>query len=325
MLSILAATVPTNLSAQTRLRDPQQSVFAAFPDADAFQAIIRNIDPQARQRIEGRLPFRVHLDELGEHTVYVALRKRLPLGMVYVVSEEDAFGFTEVRWAITLDLRLSGFEFQRTRSQQRETIEGSEFARLLHGKSMSDLARMLDDDGTLEDSVRGVPPGGEELATALVRSALKAMAVVDEVWVTEVVKLHDLAVGIRAFPSGVRFIRLWPPVRAADEAPPPELTDIQYVVRAYGRESRELGAVAQIRGAVPATTLSWIVDETGRIVRLEAPTEAPPQLRSACLDAVGETVENASRRKGEIGRSARMLLRVLRGDVPRQQEAEPPR
>jgi hypothetical protein len=34
---------------------------------------------------------------------------------------------------------------------------------------------------------------------------------------------------------------------------------------------------------------------------------------------------NTPGRKGEIGRSARMLLRVLRGDVPRQQEAEPPR
>jgi hypothetical protein len=309
---LLAAVAPSGLTAQTRLRDPQQSVFALFPAADGYQAIVRTIDPAARGRVEDRLPFPVHINELGEHAVYVALRDRVPLGIVYVLCEEEKFGLTEVRWAITLDMRLAGFEFQRTRSRHRETVEASEFARLLHGRGTDDLGAMLKPDGSLKPDVRGVPAGADELAAALTRSALKAVTVVDEVWMAEVIKLHDLAVGTRAFPSAMRFSRIWPPGRGADADPDAAVsTRIAYVVRAIGRDGRPLGVVASVRTSSPDETLLWTVDAAGRVAALDAGKQAPPLLRSECLEGVGRELHVVARGDGEVARCAQALDELL--------------
>lgn len=305
-----------------RLARPEQGVFAAFADADGYQAIVRNIDAAARRRIEARLPFRVHFNEIGEHSVYVALRGRLPLGLVYLLPEEDEFGLTEVVWAVDLDMRLAGFRFQRSRSPHRQVFEECEFARLLRGRSGADLARLIDGEGKLSARAQGVPPGTEGLAAAMVRSALKALTVVDEVWVLEINKLRDLAVGIPAFPTARRFLGIWPPrqtVAPGSAAPrPAEVAgadagaSIVVAVRAFGDESRPLGVVAKVSTAAAAgVIITWIVDDAGQVMAADADATAPAPLRAACHEAIGKSLADAAKLAAQVGESASALLLLL--------------
>lgn len=323
-LPLLATAMAAELAAQgSTLRQPQQSVFTAFPEADGYQVIVRNIDTTARRKIEAAQPFRVHFNEIGEHAVYVALRGRLPLGIVYVVQQEDAFGLSEIEWAITLELRLSGFRFQRTRNRHHEDLDGSGLARLMVGRSAADMSDWLDPDGRLLTAAQGVPAGAEQSATALIRSAMKALAVVGEVWATEVGKLNDLALGMPSFPTAQRFLRIWPPTKLAgqDEQPPapaPERRALVVVaVRAFGNQSRPLGVVAKVT-APPAkdVLVTWLVDDAGVVVDATAPATASAALRAACLESIGKPIWDAGTRQGAAGKSAAELAALLQPAAP---------
>lgn len=318
--SVAALLVVALPASAQELSAPQQSVFAAFPAADGYQVILRNVDAGARQRVEGRLPFRVHLKEIGQHAVYVAVRGRTPLGIVYLRREDDAFGLTEVEWAITLDLRVAGCRFQRTRNRFQKAFEESEFARLLVGRSATQLAALIDADGNLTPAAQGVPDGAEELAAAMARSALKALTVIDEVWGREVEKLHDVAIGTRAFPTAKRFTRIWPvhndrnlpAVGAAD------LSLVQTAVRAMDHEGRALGVVASVsmpaaadRATAPPQLVLWTVDHIGRVVIAEAAGEAPASLRAACLAVAGGSLAELAEQAGPMRAPAHALNLLL--------------
>ncbi len=76
-LAIIAwVSIAGALSAQgfSALRDPEHSVFASFPEADGYRAIVRPVDKKIRAEVQERLPFQIHFNELGDHTVYAALR-----------------------------------------------------------------------------------------------------------------------------------------------------------------------------------------------------------------------------------------------------------
>lgn len=315
--------MPFALAAQaSTLRQPEQSVFAAYPDADGYQAIVRDISSEARRRIEASLPFRVHFNEIGQHAVYVALHGRLPLGMVYLLREEDSFGLTEFEWAISLDMRLAGFRFQRTRSRHRQAIVDSEFARLLIGRSAAELALLINEDGGLSKHARGVPEGCEESATVLVRSALKALSVVDSVWFNEVQKLRDLALGMQAFPTALRFVRVWPPAAtptaAAAKTPPLQPApqeahpDVVVALRASGLESRSLGVVAMVRVlTIPDLVVTWVIDHAGLVIATEAAGTAPAAIRVACTETVGQQLGDVAANDGPLSASAAALDRLL--------------
>ena len=69
---------------------------------DDVLALKTRSEDKARNRIEASLPFRVHFDELGAHSLYVALRGRRPVGMIYAQYEESAFGIAAVVYFVTM-------------------------------------------------------------------------------------------------------------------------------------------------------------------------------------------------------------------------------
>lgn len=285
----LAGQVPT-------LEDPQRGVFDSFPAADAYQVIVRNVDTAARKSIEQRLPFRVHYDELGAHSLYVALRGRRPIGLLLVQYEESAFGLASIEWAITLDERVAGFRFQRARSRVREDFEASEFVRLLRGRTCAELEALLDDDGVLRPDTRGVAPGTEELAAAVVRSAVKAFAVLEIVWPADLARLADLGIGLQFFPQAHALRRVWPPmVPAAPAVPAPRDRGAaaepgpRWVVCAYGYQGKPLGAVAKlvVDPRELDSTVLVVIDADGVIVTAEPTLPTSPRLREQCASLRG--------------------------------------
>ena len=319
-----------------RLDDPQRSVFRAFPAANAYRVIVRDVDAAARKLVEDRLPFRVHYDELGAHSLYVAMRDARPVGMIYVQYEEGTSGLAAVEWAISFDMRVQSFHFQRMRSASRASLVRSPFVRLLNGCSAAQLVSMLDENGQLRDGTRGVTGGTEQLAGAVVRSGVKTFALLGSVWRADVAVLHDQSVGMRLFPTARRFDRLWPnatgsaqdtPASPAGEGaradkPLRAIDRVRWAVRASGPQRREHGVAVRLHlgnerdddsGATAATDVMLVVDARGSVRRVEASPDLPARLRMRCRAVRGQSLAElaAACERDELGQAIRGVVEML--------------
>ena len=182
-----------------------RDVFRAFPHATSYKMIERKVDQHARREVEKNLPFKVHFNELGLHALYVPFRGLSPIGLLYVRTEDGGWGFSEISWSLTLDLRIVDFRFIRARSPHRFALLRSPFSRSLAGLGYEDLTKLLDKDGKLVVKPNQIPRGSEKLAGALVRSAMKTILVTRTVWREELVKLQDSALGFETF-EGARSV-----------------------------------------------------------------------------------------------------------------------
>lgn len=226
-------------------------MFDAYPESDGYRAIVREVDTEARNYVERRLPFRVHFNELGDHTLYVALRGKRPLGLIYVRSEESEWGLTEIAWHLSLDLRVREFKFHRCRNRYRNALEQSLFAKKLTGLDYESVIALLTRTGRLGEVRRYVPRGAEELATTVVRSAAKALVVIHSVWNAELEKLQDLELGMSAFPHADSFERLVSENRVdaseASKTPKSKMVRSVRAVQARAEKRRLLGRVIETR------------------------------------------------------------------------------
>ena len=292
----------------------QRMVFSGFPDANAYSRIERKIDREARAAIEKALPFRVHFNELGKHTVFVAFRGRRPLGLVYTRNEESEWGLTEIGWHLSLDLQVVGFEFVRSRSLHRERLMRSAFPASIQGQSLERIAARLHGKNL---KAREVPPKGtEELANTVLRSAAKALVVTGVVWRREIEKLRDQAIGFRKFPAATRFIRRTGTFTI--EAGPTDVGVKQQtsakVLYAYNADRILIGIIAWTADLPnEAHELEWICDRNLYLLGLRATDrDAPTEIRKACASFAGRSLADPGDKNHSLTPRARALATVIR-------------
>ena len=105
ILAVLVFGAPAFGQAYCAMRDPVTGIFKAFPQATSYRSITKTVTPDHRAAIAAELPFTLHFNELGRHTVYLAFKDRTPLGMVHVRSERGRYGLVEIGWVLGLDER----------------------------------------------------------------------------------------------------------------------------------------------------------------------------------------------------------------------------
>lgn len=184
---LMLATSTAQSIAFCDLRDPTQQIYELYPNATAYRSLVDEVDQQVKQDVSDLLPFNLHARELGKHTLYVALEDEQPLGLVHVRSEASRWGLIEIVWSLDLDLKVQDFRFQRCRDRGCRALSQGEFNTLLEGKT---LAELKSEFGPEAD---GPPPGLEaavgahiELASAVIRSAMKTLLITDLVWGQEI-------------------------------------------------------------------------------------------------------------------------------------------
>ena len=70
------------------LRDPDREIRLLSPEYERHISLVRTITRASRAKLLDEVPFPIHFDELGQHTLYVVLsNKREVLGYVHVRSE----------------------------------------------------------------------------------------------------------------------------------------------------------------------------------------------------------------------------------------------
>ena len=173
LVAALASVMPTQASmgqAYCALRDPVRVLYEAYPDADGHRSIIRTVTVEDRAAIAQVLPFTIHFDELGRHTLYVTVQEGLPLGVLHVRSERGRYGLVEIAWSLNLDGQITGASFQRCRDSKLRAALNDQLLAKLSGTDVPMLLRLLDEDGWSEE------------ARMLIRSAAKTATVTFIVW-----------------------------------------------------------------------------------------------------------------------------------------------
>lgn len=84
---LLLLSVETQAVAYCALRDLVNTIYTLFPEADAYRSSVKTIGRSARQAVLDQLPFKIHFNELGRHTLYMALQNGDVIGMVHARSE----------------------------------------------------------------------------------------------------------------------------------------------------------------------------------------------------------------------------------------------
>ena len=140
---ICTSATPVYGQAYCALRDPVSQIYELFPQATSYKSVVRTVDEQARRTLKTKLPFDIHFNEFGRHTLYVALKGSRPVGLVHVRSEKGRWGLIEVAWALDFNLTILDFRFQRCRSASRKTIEAEAFRSQLIGKKWHEVEAML--------------------------------------------------------------------------------------------------------------------------------------------------------------------------------------
>jgi hypothetical protein len=113
------------------------------------------------------------------------------LGYVHVRSEQSKWGLVEIIWALDKDLKIKDFTFQRCRSPKKKILDNEDFRNVFIGKSYEELKTLLSSDGKtankiLLDRAKGAP----ELASVVLRCALKTLLITDLLWGEELKKFN---------------------------------------------------------------------------------------------------------------------------------------
>ncbi len=194
------------------LRDPTRYIRESYPEATSHRSIVRTVDESVRQRVADELPFTIHFNELGKHTLYLPVSGGRPLGLVHARSEAGRWGLVEIVWSLDPSLRVQGYSFQRCRARSRTAVETDAFKEQLVGMGSRQLRELLSGDGsTLAPGAMSIPPGAEDMAATLVRSALKTISVTRLVWARDLQIIRPLYHSYREFPATARVEQITTP------------------------------------------------------------------------------------------------------------------
>lgn len=200
-----SAAGPAFGQAYCALRDPTRRIYEAYPTATNYKSIVRTVDENVRQQVATQLPFTIHFNELGRHTVYLPVEHGRPLGLIHARSERGQWGLVEIVWSLTPTLEVADYSFQRCRARNRTAVEDTAFKKQLVGLGFNELRGLLTADGNaVRSGALRIPRGSEQMATTIVRSALKTISVTRLGWAEDLRVIRPLYQVYRAFPDTAR-------------------------------------------------------------------------------------------------------------------------
>lgn len=178
------------------LRDPVSTIYELFPNADNYRSVVGTVGRDVREKMKAEIPFKLHFNELGRHTLYIAQRGSEPLGLVHARSEPGAWGIDEFVWAISPSLRILDVKVQRTRDSALRKDRLDSALKPLVGMGIEDLL-------SLHSKV--APDGVDE---KLLKSAIKTLFVTKYVWQEDLDEMAALIVAMRSNSSAHKVMQV---------------------------------------------------------------------------------------------------------------------
>lgn len=279
-LSLLLASCVANAVAYCSLRDPVNTIYELFPEADGYRSSVRTVGRTAREAVVEALALEIHFNELGRHTLYIAQRDGRPLGFVHARSESSRWGLTEFAWAISADQRIVGMKVQRSRDRELRGDRATPYQAMVVGKDVAALQALY--ESSRPDSIDRI----------VIASALKTLVITGEVWAEEVLHAQSGTADApklvqQHFDEPVRFERLSNPytakVRAQLDAldlaeSPIFLREQLQMFRVLGEQGAPLGLVVRTQFDLenPKRMVDWVLDRHGRVLSVATPGASKP-------------------------------------------------
>lgn len=287
-LIILLALGPSTHAAYCSLRDPLAAIHTLYPDADQHRSIVRTISSDTRNQIAERLPFTLHFNELGRHTLYVAQQQNLPIGLVHARSELSDWGLIEIAWAITTHLKIDNFYFQRCRHSACNNDLQLKLLNELKGKSLDDMLLLITPNGDALTSEMALKyQQHQSLVLSIIRSALKTIAATEYAWHEDIMQLRRTSVAVQWL--GNKQLSVLLPVESneleniqisIDTAPAyifVEQSSIQaFRVMVDGAETARLVDATWQLGEYSGD-FSWLFSHTGKVLAIKNHNPMPDQ------------------------------------------------
>lgn len=175
------------------LRDPVAQIKLLYPQKTNQLSIVKEVDNITREQVQIELPNNdLHFSELGEHTLYVAMKGEKALGYVHVRSEQSMWGLVEIVWAIDKDLKITNFAFQRCRSPKKMIVNEASFRNMIIGKNYEQLKELLNSDGrTANKLLLDKAVNAPELANVVLKCALKTLLITTVLWGDELKQFNE--------------------------------------------------------------------------------------------------------------------------------------
>lgn len=174
------------------LRDPTAAMQDLYPNASSHKSIVRLVDNEVRIQVNKRLPFTLHYEELGEHTLYIAMDDKDQLGIIHMRSEATKWGLMEIAWSLDLNLKVQDLYIQRCRINECKNNVINEIRDIVKGKSFAEIRAMINDDGSGLSMSNNYTNLQESLIVLpVLRSALKTIIVTELVWDSDLNFTHE--------------------------------------------------------------------------------------------------------------------------------------
>lgn len=165
------------------LRDPVTAIQSLYNGNYQYRSVVATVTEQDRAAVKKQLPFTIHQNEVGKHTLYIVSENNKPIGFLQARSEWAKWGLVEIAWAINKDKSIKGFYFQRCRSPQCNDAVSRDINAVLKNKTFSELSLLLNHDGkALSTAGKKLFQKAPSIALLAVRSALKTLLVTDLSW-----------------------------------------------------------------------------------------------------------------------------------------------
>ena len=267
---LLAAALLLNASqasavAYCSLRDPVNTIYEFFPEASNYRSSVQNVGREARQSVQQQLPFSMHFNELGRHTLYIAQEGERRLGFVHARSETSKWGLTEFAWAFDVDMKVRSVKVQRSRDVKLLRYDQDALSSIVAGKSLSDLQKLYLDS----------EPGSIE--HILASAGMKVLVVSQSVWPEEIL---GESIGPLLVDHFGDEVVMRPIVNMYDEEVLTELGNLDFgvsplFVRDRLKGYRVLDMTGQVLGMVAQSTfdlenndksLVWLIDRQGKLL-----------------------------------------------------------
>ena len=273
------ATTPQKSEAQAycALRDPVRTIHELYPEATSHRSIERRVGEDSRDDVRQVLPFDLHWNELGVHTLYVAFREKVPLGFIHVRSEKGRWGLVEIVWSIDLELRIRGMRYQRARG--RTEVEAAQLQLLLFGRQLPDVASLLETTGAQPQAPAertGTGSQDQSLAAVTIRSAMKALAVTEAVWGDDALYLRRLRDTQHVIPGTAALRPIDADLRKASKKASGILgASPIYIV--LGTNDASLGVIVESTCEECGAPVLWTVSKDGIILSVVPRTAWPSE------------------------------------------------
>ena len=298
-LSLLLTSGPAS-GAFCALRDPVQAINALYPASTGFRSIVRSIGADTRKAVSDRLAFELHFNELGRHTLYVAVNDdAVPLGLVHVRSELAGRSLVEISWSMNLDYEIADMQFQRCRSRLCDDPVFDRLTTLLRGRNIGDVQGIWQDlPATYSKLGLDASDPAAVLVEAALRSAMKTLVITEFGWRHDIAELQRaslIAKYLAIDPASTTLQRI-AITDAALTGVEQELNGDTVVERdtieAYSvlQNGKELARIAQAkwRDGERSYSFRWLIDPTDRIVGIDPSREWPTsETESAFQGLVG--------------------------------------